>query len=173
MIPGTGGVGESVESQGQTFTVAGYCVRRKVDAKDAGEADRNPASGDPDTLAGMPSVALGKTQGEVSAVFTQGNPVELSTASPRDQSCVCEVTGSSSPSPVTVPAPSAPSLPVPAPSSPSFSVQLPPLDSPFDKNGTQLPDSADAHADYERLSYDEFDGLCQRRGNAWQHSKAV
>ena len=47
--------------QSQKFKAARCCVRRRADAKDAGEAAWFPASESLGALDGMPSVALGKT----------------------------------------------------------------------------------------------------------------
>ena len=53
----------TADFQSQTFEVARYCVRGRVDPKELEVANWTLASGDPETLDGMRPVALGTTMG--------------------------------------------------------------------------------------------------------------
>ena len=102
--------GVAVECRGQTSKAAQYCVRREVGAQDVGEVVWNSALGSSDTLAGMPAVALGKTQGDGRlSVLRNRDPLEVGTAPRREQQDVHGASGSSSPPPATVPFPESPS----------------------------------------------------------------
>ena len=48
----------------QTFDAARFREQREVDARDVEGADRNPASGNSDTMDGTPSVELAKTSAD-------------------------------------------------------------------------------------------------------------
>ena len=50
----------TVKFTSRTFKVARYCVRKKPDAQDAGEADWDSASRESDTWDGSPSAESGK-----------------------------------------------------------------------------------------------------------------
>ena len=55
-------MGVTAKFQSQTFKVARYRVRGKVDAQDVAEVDWNPVSEVLNPLDGMPSAELGETQ---------------------------------------------------------------------------------------------------------------
>ena len=57
--------GAQAAFQGQTLKVARYCVRRKVDTRDAAGVDWYPASESLETMDGMPSAALGRTAADI------------------------------------------------------------------------------------------------------------
>ena len=87
-------------------------------AQDAGEADWNPAPAGSATLDGAPPVVPRITGGgDRSFPSRDGDPDESSTAFPRAQPDVREITGASASS----------RMPVPVPASPSLSFQVPPL----------------------------------------------
>ena len=68
--------------------------------------------------------------------------------------------------------PAPPSLTVHVPLPSYLSVQLPPVNSPFDKSCTQLPAPTETQRDYDRLTHDESHELCRLRGYAKQDLKA-
>ena len=96
-------------------------MQREVGAKDVREVERNSASESSDTLAGMQSVALGKTLGD-DRLFPGrgGGSNKPSTSFLQYRPAVREVMGSPPPSPAVVPVPVSPSLFVKSPSSPFF-----------------------------------------------------
>ena len=104
-----GDSGLTAKFQSRDSKAARYCARGKVDAKDVGAVDSNPASENSGALAGMPSVALGEPQGG-NRLFAERDRglIETSSAPPRWKSGVREVTGSPSPSPMIDPAPASP-----------------------------------------------------------------
>ena len=60
----SGDAGATVKLRTQTSRAARYCARGKVDTKDVGEVNRNPAPESSDTLDGMPAAAPGKAPGD-------------------------------------------------------------------------------------------------------------
>ena len=82
-----------------------------------GEADWNPTLESSDESDGLPSVAMGATQGEDwPSPERDGALVEVSATSSREQQDVRDVDGSPPSSPATVPVPASPPLSVKAPS---------------------------------------------------------
>ena len=147
-----GDTGATATFQSQTDNVARSCVRRQVGPKVAGGVNRNPASGNSDTLDGKPSVLLGKTLGNDRAVTEgAGGPSEPSTTSPREQSGVNGDPGSPLLPPIAALAPSSPSLFIQAPSSPPLAVQVPPGTSSSDRNCAELPVPVDTRGDYDHF----------------------
>ena len=128
-------------------------------AQDAGEADWNPAP------AGSAPVALRITRGgDRSFSARDGYPDETSTAFPRAEPDVREVTRASASSRVPVPVPASLSSSFQVHSSPSLSAQLPPLTSAFDKNSTHLLVRLDTRGDYDHVTVDELRDLCRHGG---------
>ena len=64
MILDIGDAGRPAKPQCPLIKVARYSAMRKAGAKDAGEADRSPASESSAALDGMPSAASGKAPGD-------------------------------------------------------------------------------------------------------------
>lgn len=151
----------------QTFRVARSCARGKVDARDAGEADRNSASGD------CPRRHWVRLRRTIGPLWGDGDPNCYSATSSPGQLDAREAGGPSSPYPVTVPIPPSPSLFVHAPSSPPFSVQLPPTGSSFDK--FCMPPQAPQlfHVKYTDLTDDQLHDLCRQRGYSRGDPKAA
>ena len=149
--------GATVKFHGRTF---------RVDAQDVGRVDWNPNLGSPNTLDGMPSVALGRPQGaDRMSLGRDGGPIEDRAASPREQQDVHDVTGSP-PSPVTAPVPASLPLPFHVAPSPAPSAQPPPANSYYEKNRAQLPAPVDTQGNYDHLTNDDLRDLRQRGGYA-------
>ena len=63
MIEDIDETGVAVKFHGQTFKVAGYWERRKVEPKNAGRVEWEPARGGPEEMQVWPPPALGKRGG--------------------------------------------------------------------------------------------------------------
>ena len=64
--------GAAAKFPSQTFKVTRYCLRRKVDAKDVGVVDGNPASESLDALDGMQPMALIRAPGDGRLFLVRG-----------------------------------------------------------------------------------------------------
>ena len=108
--------GVTVRFQSQKFNGGAVPRAKKSGFEGRGGVDWNSASGNLDSLDGVPSVALGKTHGGDQFSFERGGGSdETSVVSPRARSGVHEDMGSPSPSPVPVPVPAPPFLSVQVP----------------------------------------------------------
>ena len=117
-----------MEFQNQTFKVARYCVRKKVEAQDVGEVHKNAASGKSGQMDGAPLEDLGaKRKYGGLPLGEEGDVTVTGTEAPQRPS---------SPPPRTLPIPGPRALSVQLFSSPSLSIQIPPPASSFDRDRT-------------------------------------
>ena len=109
--------GAAAKFQSQTIDVARQYKREKAGVRDAGEVDRNPASGRSDSLDGMLLVALRENQGGDRLFLRRGEgPNEAFSTSPRYKADVREINDSASPHSATGSVPTSLSPSVLAPS---------------------------------------------------------
>ena len=128
----------------------------------AGEADWNPSPAGSVTLGVAPPVAPRITGGgDRSPSSRDGDPHETSTAFPRPQPDVREITEASASYRMPVPVPASPSSSFQVPSSPSLSAQIPPVTSPFDEYSTHLLARLGTRGDYDPVTADELRDLCR------------
>ena len=144
----------------------GSSARKRVDPKDAGEVEWNPASDRSGEMEIWSQSELGRRQvGDTAQLGREYSVSELSTGSPAPEKDETNDTIVHSLS-LSVRVPPSPSLSAQAPSPPSLSAQAPPWGLSFVKNCTQLREPEGAHGNYDYLTYSESYRLCYKRGCA-------
>ena len=128
-ILGVDDTGVTVEFQSQTFRVARYCVRKKVEEEDLGEGDWDPSRAYPRTLGLAPR--------ENSTLRIERNEVEGEKEKADTSSSAGTPGGCPHTFPKAIPVPASPLLLVQVPSSPQPSVQLPAPESSSVRNCEQ------------------------------------
>ena len=141
-------------------------MRRELDAKGVGQAERKPATYVSEEMELWPLLVLGKKGGgDMAQIEGREGTHGLNTGSPDP---VVDGQGDSKASspPLSVQVHPSPSLSLPVPSYSCPSAQAPSVSFSFDQNCTQSPEPEGAQDDYEHLTYDELHELRRTHGYA-------